>query len=432
MRSMEVSLKLWKGDHTGVAFPVTISSLLEAGTTFLTEALRSTGAIAPDNHVTAITNATEFIGGGQGQKLMLDVVYARSDPGLVEKLFVKFQLETGHPLRDLFVHLMAPEVRFALFSRRRDFPVRVPVCYFADSHTDTGDAILITERITYGQNGIEPPLDKCRDHQLGQPRDYYETLTRSLATLAGHHRAGHFGSEIEESLPFDLNAAKSVKLISFSRDELQQRLTTMRRFMNEFPQLMPDHLRERQFLDDFCAAAMLVQKIEPKIHETINAQEDLIALCHWNMNVDNAWFWRDSSGKLQCGMLDWGGVSQMNIAHAFFGMSCGAESVFLHAHETELMMLFLETYRACGGPRVNMAKFESCVRLATAVKGIAWMLGGFLAIYPTISSLPEPRDYRDSRIQNNFDARVNLQFWITFLDSWHRAGISSLVRTLAR
>ena len=30
----------------------------------------------------------------------------------------------------------------------------------------------------------------------------------------------------------------------------------------------------------------------------------MIALCHWNANIDNAWFWREPDGALRCGLID--------------------------------------------------------------------------------------------------------------------------------
>jgi hypothetical protein len=43
-------------------------------------------------------------------------------------------------------------------------------------------------------------------------------------------------------------------------------------------------------------------------------QTDYLALCHWNANADNAWFWQDADNALHCGLLDWGCVGQMRRA----------------------------------------------------------------------------------------------------------------------
>jgi hypothetical protein len=132
---------------------------------------------------------------------------------------------------------------------------------------------------------------------------------------------------------------------------------------------------------------------------------------------------------LRCGVLDWGGVSQMNIAHGFFGMTCAAGMEFLEAHETDLMAFFLEEYRRHGGPRVNRGLFEHCVRLATAVKGIAWMLDGFLDVRAELGALENVRDAFDPRINDTFRLRAAVQMFLTFLAGWKRADMSKLMRT---
>ena len=47
-----------------------------------------------------------------------------------------------------------------------------------------------------------------------------------------------------------------------------------------------------------------------------DSARELVAFCHWNANIDNAWFWRDEDGHLACGLMDWGNVGQMNMVTA--------------------------------------------------------------------------------------------------------------------
>ena len=64
---------------------------------------------------------------------------------------------------------------------------------------------------------------------------------------------------------------------------------------------------------------------------------DYIALCHWNANVDNAWFWRDTGSALHCGLMDWGCAGQMNVAMAIWGAMSGAETEMWDHHLDELL-----------------------------------------------------------------------------------------------
>ena len=68
---------------------------------------------------------------------------------------------------------------------------------------------------------------------------------------------------------------------------------------------------------------------------------DYVALCHWNANIDNAWFWRDTGG-LHCGLMDWGCVSQMNLGMAIWGAMSGAETALWDEHFDELLDVFVD------------------------------------------------------------------------------------------
>lgn len=418
------------GDFTGVAFPTGVEALIDAGTGFLTEAFRATGLLAADNRVTAITGWEEFFGGGMGRKVKLDVTYERPQPGLHTKLFAKFTRAFGDPLRELFAPVMEPEVRFALLSRRGDFPVRVPACHYADYHADSRSGLLITERIAYGEAGIEPAHDKCLDHRLKDPLPHYQAQVRAMASLAAHHRAGRFGAEVDRQFPFD-RGQPVTRLIPHTADQLAGKLDLLDRFAASAPRLMPERLRETAFLRDFRRDVMLVLEKEERILDHLRSQDALIALGHWNMNLDNAWFWRDRDGLLQVGQLDWGGVSQMNLAQAFFGMTCAAEPDFLDIHQPALMTALLADYHRHGGPAVPLEVFAHSVRLAVAVLGTAWMLDAPSLI---AAEIPDPgviESRHDPAIRDRFIPRAQLHLMTVFLNEWQRDDIGATIRAFA-
>jgi hypothetical protein len=79
---------------------------------------------------------------------------------------------------------------------------------------------------------------------------------------------------------------------------------------------------------------------EPTIKRFLQSDQKLIALCHWHANIDNAWFRRDDSGVLQCGLLDWGHANQMNVAFALWGCLCTAGLDIWDHHPQMLLVLF--------------------------------------------------------------------------------------------
>jgi hypothetical protein len=422
--------RLVRGDLLGVEFPTSIEALLAEGPRFLTAAFRAAGALEPDNEVTAITEATEVFTGGMGRKLLLSVAYARPAPVLHQDLFVKFPRDFGDPLRDLFGPLMAPEVRFALLSRRDGFPIQVPKCYFADYHAASVSGLLITERIAYGRNGIEPCPTKAADYEIADPLPHYRAMTRSMARLAAHHRAGLFGPEIDREFPFDPEAADAGARIPYTAEQLDEKLAKLQAFAQRFPQLFSDGLGDPEFLDRFVADAPLVLEAESAIRAFLQHQPECIALCHWNMNIDNAWFWTDAAGELRTGLLDWGSVGQMNLAQAFFGMTCAAETGFLDAHRDDLIRLLAEEYRQGGGPELDPGKLAYMIKLATALLGIAWILDAPSLVEQMIPDLDTIRDRFDPRIKENFLARCQLQLLMVFLNEWRAGDIGAAVRAL--
>ena len=405
------------GDQLGVAFPTTIEPLLERGPIFLTEAFRASGVIDGNNRVVAVTAHKEFFGGGMGRKLLLTVQYERP-AGLHTELFAKFPRMFGDPLRDLFGPLMEAEVRFALLSRREGFPIAVPKCYFADYDGKTCSGLLITERIAYGQGSVERCFDKCLDYELPNPLGHYRALTQTMARLAGFHKAGKLGAEADRQFPFDPKKIDIGSRIPYTPEQLQGKLNKLQTFAAAHPQLFPGEIGSKPFLGRFAREAPLVLEHELAIREYLNERSDYVALCHWNCNLDNAWFWVDERGRLQAGMLDWGSVGQMNVAQSFYGMTCAAETTFLNAYRRELMQLFVDEYHRNGGPAIDIEEFAFLVKLSIAVLGIAWILDAPSLIEAQIPDVHTVQDRYDPKLKNDFLARAQLQLLVVMLNEW--------------
>jgi hypothetical protein len=419
------------GDQLGLSFPTTIEPLREQGVDFLTKAFQVTGALAKDNRVTAITGFTEFFGGGMGRKLLLSVEYEKAQDGLQNDLFVKFPRDFGDPLRELFGPLMEPEVRFALLSRRDGFPIAVPQCYFADYNAATTSGILITERIAYGQGNIEACHDKCMDYELKNPLAHYQALTRTMARLAGYHKAGKFGADTDAQFPFDAKKIDVGSRIPYTPEQLLGKLDKLQSFAKAAPQLFPANLGSAEFLAQFAQEALMVLEHELAIRSYLNESSDYIALCHWNMNLDNAWFWTDDRNELQAGLLDWGSVGQMNVAQAFYGMTCAAEGEFLNRHKRDLMTLFVDEYRRSGGPAIDVDELAFLIKLSVAVLGIAWILDAPTLVEAQIPDFTAIKDRYDPKLKNDFLAHAQLQLLVVLLNEWQFDDIGGALREFA-
>jgi hypothetical protein len=115
--------------------------------------------------------------------------------------------------------------------------------------------------------------------------------------------------------------------------------------------LLPANVGSPEFLARLREDVSRVAQHEHMVARQLAADSDYVALCHWNANVDNAWFWRDADGVLRCGLLDWGCVSKMNMGMAIWGAMSGAETDMWNQHLDELLHLFVAQAHHYGGPK---------------------------------------------------------------------------------
>ncbi|CAN7192512.1 hypothetical protein LJR219_000461 [Phenylobacterium sp. LjRoot219] len=421
----------YSGEMLGLPVPAHAAALRDGGVGWLTDAFRAAGALGYDNRVAAITRFEERLGGGTGRKLLLSVDYERPDPALPADLFVKFSRDYDDDFRDSLKSQMAPEVQLALLSRAPDFPATVARCMYADLHAPSGTGVLITERIGFGEGGIEPAYEKCRDHELPEPLAHYRALLTAVARLAGGHKAGRMPA-IARYFPFAPERIAFMAPIPYSAEQLQRRVERYAAFAARHPQLLPEHIRTSDFLAGLSAAIPRVLAHEAAIKAFLHGDPRLIALCHWNANVDNGWFWRDADGELACGLLDWGGVGQMSVALALYGALSGAEPELWDAHLDELLATFAAEYRRSGGPEVTAGELKLHLQLMTAIMGLAWLLDAPAVIQKEIPDLGTAESRFDPRFRSNETARMRLHMITMFLHQWAKQDLGAVLERFLR
>jgi hypothetical protein len=398
--------------------------LRAAGAAFLTEAFRAFGALAADNSVARITRFEPCPGGSTGQKFFLSVEYSRPQAKLHTELFVKFSRDFSDARRDHGRWEMESEVRFAAISRLAGFPISTPAAYFADYHHESGTGLLITQRIAFGEGGIEPHRLKCFDHQLDDPLPYYRSIVTALARLAAAHKAGRLSPDVDMRFPFDPKASGGDP-IPYDEAGLRAVLAECAAFGERAPQLLPAEVRTPDFLATLQAEALRVREHEAEIQAFLRGDPDLIALCHWNAHIDNAWFWRDAAGGLQCGLMDWGRVNQITLGAALWGCLSAAHEEIWTRHLDELLELFVGEYHQHGGPRIGVERLKLHLMLHIASMGVARVLA-FPGI--VLFRVPEALDAsgsRDPRIVACDPARNCLHVYTVFLELWRSGNIGS-------
>ncbi len=416
-----------RADRYGLAIPAHPEALKAGGAAFLSDAFRASGALGPDNHVSAITELRPVSGGSTGRKALLSVDYGKAAPELPRDLFVKFSRDFDDPVRDRGRSQMEFEVSFAELSGAHGLPIAVPRSPFGDYHRATGTGLLISERITFGSNGIERQYHKCLDDELPQPLEHYRALLTAVARLAGTHKAGGLPAGLVEQFPRDLRAAAVGERAPLTVRRLARRVERFVEFAVDCPGLLPDNVRSPGFTSRLADEVVAVARHEDAIWDHLAGDPDYLALCHWNANVDNAWFWRGGEQRLHCGLMDWGCVSQMNLAMAIWGCLSAARTDLWDNHFDELLEAFVTEVNGCGGPPVRADTVERHVMLYAAVMGVAWLLDVPALLYSRVPGLAEVRSPLDPRIRGDEGLRAPLQMLTNVMNLWQRHRFGDLV-----
>ena len=406
------------GDHFGLSIPADPAALRAGGTTFLTEAFRASGALAADNTITRISGFHEVPSGSTGRKLLLRIEYDRPDACAHNDLFVKFSRDLDNPIRDRGKTQMESEVLFASLSGAPEFPITVPATQFADYHRDTGTGILISERIRFGANGIERQYHKCLDYEMPEPLDHYRALLTALARLAGYHQSGSLRPEQADQFPIDLQAVQVGERAALSADKLNRRLSQLAEFAESSPGLLPANVRSPKFIARLRHDAPRFLRHEPTVWSYLAGETDYIALCHWNANVDNAWFWRDADNALHCGLLDWGCVGQMNVAMALWGAMSGAETDLWDRHLDDLLGLFVAEMHDHDGPNLDAGRLRDQLMLYVGIMAVAWLLDVPALIRSRFGDAARSLTRDDPQIKDDESVRAPLQMLTNALNLW--------------
>ena len=417
-----------RGDLLGCDVPLHVDALRSAGPDYLTGVFRAAGSLGSDNRVAEISRLEPFRGGSTGRKAVLAVAYDHPDPSLPEQLFAKFSRDLDDELRDRGKRQMESEVRFGLLSRIPDFPVAVPRCLFGDYHFESGSGLLISERIEFGANGIEPHHEKARDHELDDPPAHYDALVSALARLAGAHRAGRFPDELMVHFEPRPRTTSASRRPTTTPNDIRERVARYAHFAGRHPQLLPAEIRSKEFIAQLSEHAPRAIEHDDALRAAVKEGAGaLTAFCHWNANIDNAWFWRDADGVLECGLMDWGNVGQMNVVTALTSCLLFAEPDFLIEHLDHLLERFVEVFEATGGGPLDPGVLKRQFALQMVSGGLQWPLGAVALLERHVPDLDTAADRFDPRIWDDEFARSQLHLLSSTLMLWRTFDPGALI-----
>jgi hypothetical protein len=354
----------------------------------------------------------------------------RPQPGLPADLFAKFSRDFSSSFRDRRRQELLSEIRLCELARLPAFPIRVPLPQFADFESSSGTGLLISEQVPFGSRGVEPLHPKCMDHELQDPLQYYRCILGALARLAAAHKAGRLSPQVDRYFPFDAETEASADVIPYTEQDLRQRVWRYGSFARLCPQLMPAHLTTGEFLERFERDAMIVYRRQQEIRRYLHSDPDYIALSHFNSNIDNAWFWRDASGELHCGLFDWQRARQLNLGYALWGGLCGAGFDIWRHQLTSLLQNFARDVHALGGPALEPTLLRSHLELYAATIGLAGLMETPELVLKHVPAAARTVGPLDPLILSSEAARSFLHIFTNFLNVFYRADFRGLIRSI--
>ena len=130
---------------------------------------------------------------------------------------------------------------------------------------------------------------------MPEPLEHYRALLTALARLVGGHRSGRI--PVGDQFPVDMQAAQVGERAPISPEKLGRRLDRLADFAAASPDCCTANVGSPQFLSRLRVDAPRFLEHEPAVWDYLAGHPDYVALCHWNANVDNAWFWRDADER---------------------------------------------------------------------------------------------------------------------------------------
>lgn len=391
----EMSKKNMPGCFFGLCFPKTAEEMKssEFGAEWLTKAFHAAGTLPADNRVVNLVRAEPLptsgfdAAGGAAMKMFLTVEYEKPDPELHTELFCKYPYsmeEFPVARRELsgYGDADGPEIAVQM-SLTHLFPFRTAKFYFGEVCRETTNFILISETIPFSKRGrvengkvvehidyepyrILPVPGKYQDFLLSDPAEYYCSLFRTMGQMAAWDKQGRYDDYFGPAHVY--TEAEYVKATADQRKTLTgQQMEGQRQAMGKVVDTAIDYMRN--VIPNMVSQEMLagnhMERVKNELldifpHFTAMSgryqlnNPDYMAAMHVNLQADNAFFWRDEYGKLDCGVIDWGGFARAPFCMLFLGCLSGADPEIMIGHEESIIRCFRDEYHRCGGPKLPL------------------------------------------------------------------------------
>jgi hypothetical protein len=402
--------------------------------------------------------------------------YAKPDPNLHTRLFAKMPWDPNAPEGTYpGVPQSTPkEYRYNCSNGNGDamecrvsldvahlFPFPIPKCYFADISRESTNWLLLAECLPFGKRGkvvngkvveeIErepydmlPVCGKYQDFLLDDPKAIYVQIFRTLAQLAGWDQQGRFDTILGPITKFNPEGyiahhkatSKPRKWKKKRKESMQSGAMRSLEPAIEFvtsicPYLFSAAGKDKKNIAKFQEDMMYMAPYTPDIQFYLGNSSDFIGVAHWNLQADNAFFWADENGDLDCGVIDWSGFSRPpNFVQSFMGCLSGAESDVLYDIEEDCMKAFCDEYERYGGPHIDWEELQlrwHLVYILCATDTCRWIEQDVLREMPKEEWKPI-RSRLDEKFMSTWNVRCRATTFINLLEYWPRRNFNKIFK----
>jgi len=278
---------------------------------------------------------------------------------------------------------------------------------------------------------------KYQDWLLPNPAEFYCCLFRAMGRLAAWDKLGRYDAYFGEPCPvFD-----EEQYIAYCAPGRRDQTLRMKQITEEavFGMLDTgiDYLMNvvRNMMPSDMLNLVALKRIQKELSEMSPWFADMSeyyqgnncnfnAAMHQNLQADNAFFWRDEYGDLECGVLDWGGFTRAPFCQNFLGCLSGTDIDVMMAHEEGIVRCFRDEYHRCGGPYLEVEDMLERYHLAFITMVYNCCTWIERDIYKTTKKedIASWSGVLDDRFQANFRVRCRSMTVINAWTYYHRRG----------
>lgn len=263
--------------------------------------------------------------------------------------------------------------------------------------------------------------------------------------MAGYHKQGKLHPNTNDMFPMPPPAPpldrstldKIPGLDSTTRNKTAAQIDQLVKFLSEQAKaVMPAEISDKEWLEQWKTEVLDV--MDYMQHEVAWYQSggglanpnDYVGLTHNNLQVDNAFFWRNEENKVEVGMLDWGVLACGPLINAIQGCISGAEVHVLVEHRDAFLQAFIDSYAESGGPRLELDRLRSMCNLG--------MMGWSASVTANVSQVlkftkvkewPEIKEWNDPRLVGRFQVRAHCTQFKEALQLWQKWGLYDEFKT---